>query len=56
MNNVIFENNQLRNARAAWDIAEERLRNAELLVKFLRIEAASRETQGHKRPREKPDP
>jgi hypothetical protein len=56
MNNVIFENDQLlRNARVDRDIAEERLRNAELLVQFLRNEAA-RETQGHNRPREEPDP
>jgi hypothetical protein len=56
MNNIISESDQLlRNARAARDIAEERLRNAELLVQFLRNEAA-RETQGYKRPREEPDP
>jgi hypothetical protein len=57
MNNVIFENDLLlRNARAARDIAEDRFRNAELLAKFLRNEAAARETQGHKRPCEEPDP
>jgi hypothetical protein len=57
MNSVIFENNQLlRNLRTARDIAEERLRNAGLLVNFLRNEAAEREIQSHKRPREELDP
>jgi hypothetical protein len=57
MNNVIFENDQLlRNARAARDVAEERLRNAELLVNLLRNEATSGETQGHKRLREELGP
>jgi translation initiation factor 2 beta subunit (eIF-2beta)/eIF-5 len=55
MNKVIYENHQiLRNVRSARDIAEERLRNAEIHVKFLHKEA--RETQGHKRPREELDP
>jgi hypothetical protein len=42
--------------RAARVLAEERLRNSELLVRFLQSEAAARETQGVKSPRDERDP
>jgi hypothetical protein len=48
--------NDARRERAARVLAEERLRNSELLVRFLQSEAAARETQGVKRPRDERDP
>jgi hypothetical protein len=49
------ENDAMRE-RAARVLAEERLKNSELLVRFLQNEAAARETQGVKRPRDERDP
>jgi hypothetical protein len=49
------ENDAMRE-RAARVLAEERLRNSELLVRFLKSDAAARETQGVKRPRDERDP
>jgi hypothetical protein len=49
------ENDAMRE-RAARVLAEERLRNSELLVRFLQSEAAARETQGVKLPRDERDP
>jgi hypothetical protein len=43
------ENDAMRE-RAARVLAEERLRNSELLVRLLQSEAAAKETQGVKRP------
>jgi hypothetical protein len=48
--------NEAMRERAARVLAEERLRNSELLVRFLQSEAAARETQGVKRPRDERDP
>jgi hypothetical protein len=48
--------NEAMRERSARVLAEERLRNSELLVRFLQGEAASRETQGVKRPRDERDP
>jgi hypothetical protein len=48
--------NEAMRERAARVLAEERLRNSELLVRFLQSEAAARETQGVKRPRDDQDP
>jgi hypothetical protein len=49
------ENDAMRE-RVARVLAEERLMNSELLVRFLQSEAAARETQGLKRPRDERDP
>jgi hypothetical protein len=49
------ENDAMRE-RAARVLAEERLRNSELLVRFLQSEAVARETQGVKRPQDERDP
>ena len=46
----------VRRERAARILAEERLSNSELLVRFLQSEVAAKETQGVKRPREEWDP
>jgi hypothetical protein len=48
--------NVLDETRAARAVTEERLRNAELLVRFLQSETAAKRTQGVKRPREETDP
>jgi hypothetical protein len=48
--------NVLDETNAAWSVTEERLRNAELLVRFLQSETAAKRTQGVKRPREETDP
>jgi hypothetical protein len=48
--------NDARRERATRVLAEERLRNSELLVRFLQSEAAARETHGVKRPRDERDP
>jgi hypothetical protein len=42
--------------RAARVLAEERLRNSELLVRVLQSEAPARETHGVKHPRDERDP
>jgi hypothetical protein len=46
----------LDETRAARAVTEERLRNAELLVRFLQSETAAKRTQGFKRPRDERDP
>jgi hypothetical protein len=48
--------NVLDETRAARAVTEERLRNAELLVRFLQSETAAKRTQGVKRLREETDP
>jgi hypothetical protein len=48
--------NDARRERAARVLAEEILRNSELLVRFLQSEAADRETKEMKRPRDERDP
>jgi hypothetical protein len=48
--------NEAMRERSTRVLAEERLRNSELLVRFLQSEAASTETQGVKRPRDERDP
>jgi hypothetical protein len=48
--------NVLDETRAARAVTEERLRNAELLVRFLQSETAAKRTQGVKRPRDERDP
>jgi hypothetical protein len=48
--------NVLDETRAARAVTEERLRNAELLVRFLQSETADKRTQGVKRPRDERDP
>jgi predicted transcriptional regulator len=48
--------NILGETRAARAVTEERLRNAELLVRFIQSETAAKRTQVVKRPREETDP
>jgi hypothetical protein len=48
--------NVLDEMRAARAVTEERLRDSELLVRFLQSEAATREIHGVKRPRDERDP
>jgi hypothetical protein len=52
---IVAVANEAIKERAARVLAEERLRNSELLVRFLQSEAAAREPQGVKRPRDERD-